>query len=140
MWPLAVDTVASRVQTIPGRLLLKGTCSLTFEGQSFVPEGSRREYWLDFSDATRDSIVDLLRPLGWQDGQSFEAEFFGMLIWKTKGCGHLGLYGGIVTLEQLVSVNFKQPARPARHPDQPTGIRNLMRWWKANQHRAKPGE
>ena len=51
----------------PPRRLLRGTCSLIFEGQSFVPESAGTEYWLEISDEMRRRFTERLLIFGWQN-------------------------------------------------------------------------
>lgn len=124
-WPMADDRwgPASR----PPRRLLKGTCSLIFEGQSFVADGpTGKEYWLELLDEMREHLMELLTPLGWRhETESFEAEFYGTLRWTGHGYGHLGVFGGIAEVEEIVSVRFK-PNAP-RKAGRPLGIRRLIK-------------
>ena len=96
-----------RASRAPQRLL-QGTCSLIFEGQSFVPDGDpEREYWLEISEDVRTRLKELLVPLGCQiDFQPFKAEFYGTINHVGQRCGHLGLFGGIAEMEEIVSVEF----------------------------------
>ena len=92
----------------PSRRLLRGTCTLIFEGQSFVADDADdRQYWLAIDDKMRGQLIDRLQPLGWPfETESFHAEFWGRLTWLGQGCGHLGMFGGDVTIDELVSVQF----------------------------------
>lgn len=112
----------------PPPRLLTGTCSLIFEGQSFVPDGGTgKEYWLQLSDEMRERLTELLAPLGWQNEiESFELEFYGTLSWIGHGCGHLGVFGGIAAIHDIVSVHFT-PAPPRNREGPPRGIRGMIR-------------
>lgn len=124
-WPMAHGR--GRVAN-PSRRLLKGTCSLVFEGRSFIPDDDRgKEYWLKLSEEMRGHLIELLSSLGWQhEVERFEAEFFGTLRWTGHGFGHLGVFGGIACVQELVAVHFTPT--PPRNPGQPPlGIRGLVR-------------
>ena len=97
------------------RRLFKGTCSLIFEGRSFVPAGGTgKEYCLKLSDEMRERLMELLAPLGWQNEmETFEAEFYGTLTWAGHDYGHLGPFGGIARVQEIVSVRFG-PVSPPR--------------------------
>lgn len=112
----------------PPSRLLTGTCSLIFEGQSFVPyDAACTEYWLRLPDEVREHMIELLAPLGWQhEIESFEAEFYGTLNWIGHGCGHLGVFGGIADVHEIVSVHFA-PARSRNRKGSPRGIRGMLR-------------
>ena len=117
------------------RRLLKGTCSLIFEGQSFVPESDpEKEYWLEISEDVRTHLKELLVPLGCQlDFQPFKAEFYGTLQRVGQRCGHLGLFGGIAVMEEIVSVDFT-PDPPRDESKHPRGIRGLIVGGRARGH------
>lgn len=130
-WPIA-DGGQGRMSCAPRRLL-KGTCSLIFEGQSFAPNGSRgREYWLELSIEVRERLMELLAPLGWQhEFEPFEAEFYGTLSWVGQGCGHLGTFGGVARVQEIVSVHFTPPA-PRSESEPPLGIRGQIKKGRAS--------
>lgn len=112
----------------PPRRLLKGTCSLIFEGQSFVPEGGTgKEYWLQLSGEMRERLVEILRPLGWRhEIEPFEAEFYGTLRWVSHGCGHLGVFGGIAEVQEIVAIHFTPAVKPIVSVP-PRGIRGMIK-------------
>lgn len=126
LWPMTV--YASDPSSGAHRLFLRGTCSLIFEGQSFLPEGhAGNKYWLELSNAMRERLVELLTPLGWRhEIQDFEAEFYGTLSWVGHGCGHLGLFAGIARIEEIISVRLA-PAPYKQKSERPLGIRGVIK-------------
>ena len=107
----------------PARLL-KGRCSLEFEGQRFVADSEPgREYWLELSEGTRASLDELLKPRGWLEWDEFEVEFYGSLEWVGWGCGHLGVFGGLARIDEVVAVHFRSPPVAAAAP---CGIRGRI--------------
>lgn len=111
----------------PPLRLLKGRCSLIFEGQSFVPDGgARKEYWLRLPDEMRKRLMEPLALLGWQNEmEPFEAEFYGTLSWVGEGCGHLGTFGGTARMLEIVSVRF--PVAMTHAPHLAVGIRARLK-------------
>jgi len=81
---------------------------LIFEGDSFVADGDDdRQYSLGIDEDIRSELFDRLRSSGWQyEFEPFHAEFWGTLIWTGQGFGHLGVFGGAVQINELVSVQF----------------------------------
>ena len=125
------DDERVRASRAPQRLL-KGTCSLIFEGQSFVPEGEpEKEYWLETTEDARMRLKELLVPLGCQlDFQPFKAEFYGTLQRAGQRCGHLGLFGDIAEMEEIVSVSFTR-SPPRDKSNRPLGICGLIKRGRA---------
>ena len=107
---------------------LRGICSLAFEGQRFVPEDARREYWLDLSNEMHRTMTDQLRSLGWSgEWEEFGAEFEGTLTWEGHGFGHLGVFGGKATVQRVVALHFTPQPAETRDAAKPVGIRELIR-------------
>ncbi len=97
----------------PSRRLLKGTCTLIFEGDSFVADGDDdRQYSLGIDEDIRSELFDRLRSSGWQyEFEAFHAEFWGSLIWTGEGFGHLGVFGGAVQIDEFVAIQFTRAKR-----------------------------
>lgn len=110
--------------------MLRGTCSLVFEGQSFVPaDDADRKYWLEINDDIRCQLMDRLSPSGWFEYNAFQAEFWGTLQWDGWGHGHLGVFGGTALVHELVSVHFE---RSEAVENSFRGIRGRIRASRAN--------
>lgn len=114
---MSLPTDTHGVERHASRLLLKGTCRLIFEGQTFVPDDNAdRRYWLEINECIKEQLIDRLGPSGWMyEFDAFHAEFWGTEQWTGSGFGHLGVFGGIVHIDKLVSVGFTK-SEPVKSP------------------------
>lgn len=102
-------------------LLLKGTCSLAFEGQEFTPASAQRRdrsstWWLSVSDEVRAELVGNLCVEAFDlEFLTFEAEFLGYVHQSPAGAGHFGMYPGSVTVVKVTAAKLHVPERSGRY-------------------------
>lgn len=94
----------------PSAVLLSGLCRLSFEGQSFVPDGEpTRECWLEVSEAADRRLTDMLGPDWNREFDKFHAEFWGLMRWTPAGSGHFNMSKSFARLDELVSARIIPP-------------------------------
>ena len=96
------------------RMLLSGTCRLEFEGQRFVPDGEPgRQCWLEVSEAARAPLSQKLGRNWRPEFDEFHAEFWGVMYWTPRVCGHFRMSESFARMDELVSARIRpHPARP----------------------------
>lgn len=102
-------------------MVLKGICSLAFEGHEFTPtrpDGSAAgpTLWVSIGEETK---AELAGMLGVDVGElefvgAFEAEVIGEVHLCAGGVGHLSMYPGAVEIQQVLTA--KLPVRDTSGP------------------------